>query len=113
MDFSFSSKRLEKELSDAKAMARAYGDRAKRIQMRLDLLAQVISLADVPTGSPTYFHGLSGDRKGQFAVTIKDNWRLVFESNPNPPPQLAGGKGVDLAAIKAIKFIEIVDYHGN
>ena len=25
------------------------------------------------------FHPLKGDRKGQFAVTIRANWRIVFE----------------------------------
>jgi plasmid maintenance system killer protein len=54
-----------------------------------------------------------GDRKDQFAVKIKDNWRLIFESDPSPPPQLPGGTGIDLSAVKAIKFIEIVDYHGK
>jgi proteic killer suppression protein len=111
--FSFSSNRLKKELSGAKAMARTYGARAKQLQMRLDLLSQAESLADVPTGSPTYCHPLSSDRKDQFAVTIKDNWRLIFRSDPSPPPQLPKGGGVDLSAIKAITFIEIVDYHGK
>jgi proteic killer suppression protein len=110
--FSFSSNRLKKELSDAKAMVRAYGDRAKPLKMRLDLLAQVTSLADVPTGSPTYCHQLSSDRKDQFAVTIKDNWRLIFRSDPNPPPKLPEG-GVDFRAIKAITLIEVTDYHGR
>lgn len=112
MIFSFSSNRLKTELSDAKAMARAYGDRAKKLKMRLDVLAQAASLADVPTGSPTYCHPLALDRKGQFSVTIKDNWRLIFESDPNPPPQLKTG-GIDLGAIKAIKLIEVTDYHGK
>jgi toxin HigB-1 len=110
--FSFSSNRLKKELSDAKAMVRAYGDRAKPLKMRLDLLAQVTSLADVPTGSPTYCHQLSSDRKDQFAVTIKDNWRLIFRSDPNPPSKLPEG-GVDFRAIKAITLIEVTDYHGK
>lgn len=26
-----------------------------------------------------HFHELKGDRKGQFAVTIRANWRIVFE----------------------------------
>jgi proteic killer suppression protein len=110
--FSFSSNGLKKELSDAKAMARAYGDRAKQLKMRLDLLAQATSLADVPTGSPTYCHQLSSDRKDQFAVTIKENWRLIFQSDPNPPPKLPEG-GVDFRAIKAITLIEVTDYHGK
>ena len=25
------------------------------------------------------FHPLKGDRKGQFAVTVRANWRIVFE----------------------------------
>ena len=31
------------------------------------------------------FHPLKGDRKGQFAVTIRSNWRIVFEWKDGEP----------------------------
>ncbi len=40
------------------------------------------------------FHGLSGDLKGFFSVTINGNWRLVFRFN---------GKDAEL--------VDYVDYH--
>ena len=31
------------------------------------------------------FHELKGDRKGQYAVTIRANWRIVFEWKDGQP----------------------------
>ena len=52
------------------------------------------------------------DRKGQFSVTLKDNWRLVFTPTNDPLPRLADG-GLDLTKVTDIQLEEVVDYHGN
>jgi toxin HigB-1 len=97
-------------LQDAKTMARVYGDRAKTLRLRLAVLAEAKCLADVPSGTPDHCHALRQNRKGQFAVTLYGNWRLVFRPNHDPVPQLKDG-GPDLSAITAIELIEVVDYH--
>jgi|HigsolmetaGSP11D_1036233.scaffolds.fasta_scaffold42336_1 proteic killer suppression protein len=107
MEFSFSGK-LKKLLSSEKAMRRTFGDRrAKALQLRLGVLANAKTLADVPVTPPVRCHQLTGDRKGQFAVVLVDNWRLVFE----PDPAVKGT--VDLTSVKKIRLLEIVDYHGK
>jgi proteic killer suppression protein len=112
MQIRFRSRRLEKALSDPRQMTRAYGDRAKPIQRRLDVLKQAKCLADVPTGPPDHRHQLSGDRNGQLSVTAKDNWRIVFVPDHDPVPCLPDG-GLDTGQITAVEIIEVVDYHGN
>lgn len=112
MKIRFRSRRLEKDLSDPKLMAKAYGDRAKPIQRRLDVLRQAACLSDVPTGPPERRHQLGANRNGQLSVTIKDNWRIVFVPDHDPVPCLPNG-GLDTGQVTAVEIIEIVDYHGN
>lgn len=50
----------------------------KRLRIQLAALdtAQVIDDMDIPGFR---LHPLKGDRKGQWAVTVNKNWRLVFK----------------------------------
>jgi proteic killer suppression protein len=107
MDFSFKGK-LKKQLSSEKEMLKAFGqERAKPLKLRLGVLAKANTLADVPVDPPPRCHQLKGKWKGQFAVVLIGNWRLVFE--PDPPV-----KGhVNLADVKKIRLLEVVDYHGE
>lgn len=56
-------------------------------------------------------HPLIGDRKGQFAVHVKQPYRLIFEP--------AGGQveandenRVNFERVKAVRILEVEDYHG-
>ena len=110
MHVSFVSDRLERDFLSEKALKRAFGDRAKRIMMRLDLLEAAKCLADVPATPPSRRHELKGDRAGCFAVDVTGNWRLVFRPNHDPVPLTADG-GFDLQAITAITIVAVTDYH--
>lgn len=110
MDLSLVDTKLSRTLADEKAMKRAYGDRAKRLKLRLDFLAQADSLGEVPCVPPTRCHLLKGDWAGHFAVDIDGNWRLVFRPNHDPIPITVDG-GMDLKAITAIVIVAIIDYH--
>jgi proteic killer suppression protein len=107
MEFSFKGK-LKKQLRSDREMRKAFGnDRVKALQRRLGVLANARTLADVPVDPPPRCHQLKGKRKGQFAVVLVGNWRLVFE--PDPPV-----KGhVNLAEVRKICLLEVVDYHGE
>jgi len=66
---------------------------ARRIRL---ILAQ-LSVAHAPEmmDSPgLQFHALKGDRKGQYAVSVSGNWRIVFE--------FAGEDATE---------VDLVDYH--
>lgn len=48
---------------------------------RIHDLLSALDAADVPqdTALPTFgFHPLKGDRKGDYALTIRGNWRITF-----------------------------------
>ena len=54
------------------------GGSAARIERMLDKLDASIRPDDM--NLPGYkFHGLKGDRKGSYAVTVTGNWRITFE----------------------------------
>jgi toxin HigB-1 len=112
MDFSFATRRLRRELSDEGAMKRAYGERSRPLKNRLSVLAEAQSLAEVPRGPPDWLEQLKGDRDEQFSVVLTKNWRLIFEIDHDPIPRREDG-GIALDRVTAIRFIEVVDYHGK
>lgn len=107
MIISFASRRLEKQLSDEGEMLRAYGSRARRLMMRLDLLRAAPSLAHVPHTPPVRRHALSGDWAGHYAVDITANWRLIFR--PLLPSVNVVAGGTNEAA--AIEIVAVTEYH--
>lgn len=110
MDFSYKNRKLEKELSDERAMKKAYGERVRALQNRIAILDTAERLSDVPTGPPDWLEQLKGDRDKQFSVVLGKNWRLIFEIDHDPIPHLTNG-GIDLEKVTAIRFVEVVDYH--
>ena len=71
----------------------ATAQHARRMQL---ILAQ-LNVARLPTrmdAPGVRFHALNGERKGQFAVTVSGNWRIVFAFD--------GEDAVD---------VNLVDYH--
>jgi len=61
---------------------------------RMKVLRAARSIDDIPPLKSVGLHALSGDRKGQWAMTINGPWRLVF--------RFRNGNAED---------VEIVDYH--
>ncbi|TIT51990.1 MAG: system killer suppression protein [Mesorhizobium sp.] len=110
MEFAYENNRLRRQLNSAVELQKAFGDKARRIQMRLEVLAAAECLADVPHDPPPRRHQLGGDWEGCFAVDINGNWRLIFRPDHDPVPLNDDG-GVDLARVTAITFVGVVDYH--
>lgn len=61
--------------------------------------------------SPARCHELVADRAGQFAVSVKDPYRLIFEPAGTPVPRTRDG-GIDRSKVTKIAIIGVVDYHG-
>ena len=59
-------------------------DRSKLPPELVDRIALILAALDVAAGpddmtDPSFrLHPLKGDRKGQWAVTVRANWRIVF-----------------------------------
>lgn len=111
MDILFGSRRDEKLFSDFKALTRKFGARsAKKITNRLAMLRYAGTLGDL-RGGLGRLHELKGDRKGQLALDITGNMRLVLEPAHEPVPTKDDG-GLDWTQITAVRILEVVDYHG-
>ncbi|MEO0809481.1 MAG: type II toxin-antitoxin system RelE/ParE family toxin [Pseudomonadota bacterium] len=110
MDFSFASKKLKKQLSDDAQMKKAFGENAKKLQLRLGVLRNATCLADVPNGPPDRCHQLHENRDEHFAVVLRRNWRLEFQVDHSPIPRKNDG-GIDLNQVTSIKILGVVDYH--
>lgn len=67
---------------------------AGKAMARLKVLRAARSINDIPPLKSIGLHALTGDRKGQWAMTINGPWRLVF--------RFRDGNAED---------VEIVDYH--
>lgn len=113
MDIAYNSKKMGKIFNSERTLIREYGpERARKIRMRQDFLRAAANLSQVPVSPPTRRHELKGDRKGQFAVDLTGNYRLVFEPNHDSVPRKEDG-GFDLEGITAITIISVEDYHND
>ena len=92
MIVSFANRPTERFARDGKS--KFTGMDVPRAMARLQVLHAATSLGDIPPLKSVGLHSLSGDRQGQWAMTINGPWRLVF--------RFRDGNAVD---------VEIVDYH--
>ena len=89
---SFADRATERFASEGKSKFSGL-DEAKAMG-RLKVLQAARSINDIPPLRSVGLHALSGDRKGQWAMTINGPWRLVFRFNDGNAEN-----------------VEIVDYH--
>jgi proteic killer suppression protein len=107
----FRTAKLRKTLCDDKKLRQAYGQMAATIRERLDDLHAASDLSVIATLPQHKCHELSGERKGQFAITLKQPFRLIFEPADEPPASRKSDGGLNWQAIQSISIIEIIDYH--
>jgi len=110
MEISYKSKKLEKQLTKPKEIAKSFGTKAKKINQRIKDLSGVETLADMRQLPAAGCHELTGDRKGKLAVKVSGNYRLIFEPNHNPLPQKDDG-GLDWSQVTKIRVLDVEDYH--
>lgn len=96
----FASRRTERFARDGKSKFSGL-DHAKAMA-RLQLLHAAASLNDIPPLKSVGLHALTGDRKGQWALTINGPRRLVFRFNDGNAHDFNDANAHD---------VEIVDYH--
>lgn len=66
----------------------------KRVLRRLDYIDHADTIADLKHPKSNRLHELSGDRKGQFSISVNDQWRICF--------RFVDGDAYD---------VELTDYH--
>ncbi len=106
----FEDRHLAADCADDRAGARRFGSvQWAVIRRRLAVLQAAPTLAQL-VGVPGRPHALTGDRMGQFALDLRGPYRLVFEPDHHPLPELATG-GLDRAQVTRIRILAIEDYH--
>lgn len=110
MELSFKNNKLERQLTQPKQMAKAFGQLARKIDQRVEDLKAADTLEDMRKISAARCHELSGNRKGELAVDVSSNYRLIFEPNHDPLPEKDDG-GLDWNEVTAIRILDVEDYH--
>ncbi len=111
MDIHFKSKKLQRIFAREEELNKCFGkNRARSIMRGRYFLEAAVNLAQVTSMPPMRLHELKGKRKGQFAVDVGPNWRIIFEPVIRPAPTREDG-GLDLRQITAIRILGVIDYH--
>lgn len=110
MEISYRTNKLKKQLTNARELTKSFGQLAKKINQRISELKAAESLATMRFIPAARCHELSGTRKGELAVNISPNYRMIFEPNHNPFPKKEDG-GLQWESITKIQINQIEDYH--
>ena len=78
MIVSFRDKKTER-IWDGEVSRRFPPDILRTARRRLLILHAAISLEDLRVPPGNRLHAFSGDRKGQWSISINDQWRICFE----------------------------------
>lgn len=97
--------------SSQEELVKKFGaEQAAVIMRRLNQLAAADNLALMGSLPPARCHELVGNRAGQFAVSLKGPYRLIFEPAVTPVPETRDG-GIDRTRVTEIVVIGVIDYH--
>ena len=108
----FQKSKLEKIFNSERHLQKEFGnEQANKIKLRLKVLQAAVNLAEVPVSKPDRCHQLTGDRKGDFAVDLKQPFRLIFRP-VEPVPYLETGE-IDLTKVTGIIILGVENYHDS
>jgi len=107
---SYQSNRLKKSLTEAIEMQKAFGLMAKKVSQRMKELSSSLNLEILKTIPAANCHELKGKKKGQFAVDISGNYRLIFVPEHDPLP-VKEDNSIDCIRITDIRILGTEDYH--
>jgi len=110
VEIAYKNRKLEKQLTNPKEMVKSFGRLAKKINQRLEDIKAADSLAIIGLIPAARCHELSGDRKGELAVDVSSNYRMIFEPYHEPIPTKEDG-GLQWEAVTKIRINEVEDYH--
>ena len=107
----FRTSKLMKTFSTEKDLIRSYGaEQGRMLMRRVSELRAARSLAGLRLLPQLRAHELTGDRKGQISITVRQPYRLILLPANEPIPRLPDG-GLDWSATTEVTVIEVVDYH--
>ncbi len=110
MEVSYKTNKLKKQLTNPRELAKAFGQRAKKVNQRHGELKSSDTLAIVGLIPAANCHELKGANKGELAVDVSPNYRMIFEPYHDPLPEKEDG-GLDWETVTKIQINRIEDYH--
>lgn len=111
MQVYFKTDRLKQLMESKKDLTKKFGaENSSKIALRLTQLRAAPTLKDMYNLPGIKCHELEGDKKGLFAVSIKDPHRIVFNPDHDPVPTKKDG-GIDLKQVTRICITNVMDYH--
>lgn len=82
MEIRFKTKKLQKEYENSKDAIKSYGANvAKKYINRITLLKNAKSFDDLYKIPQLRFHPLTGNRKGEFAISLTGFYRLIITND--------------------------------
>lgn len=82
MEVRFKTNKLQKQYENSKDAVKAYGaDVAKKYINRVNLLKSAKSFDDLSKIPQLRFHPLTGNRKGEFAISLTGFYRLIITND--------------------------------
>ena len=79
MQVAFANRRLQRNYENFARASRDWGDTIARVYIRrVDLLSEIDEFHLLYTIRSIGLHRLSGQRSGQFAITLNRRWRLIL-----------------------------------
>lgn len=113
MEVFFKKRRLQEIFSNRRKLVAEYGtDNAKKIMLRMNEFVSVENLSQISELPPPRRHELQGERKEQFAVDIKQPYRIIFSAYHEVVPRKDDGS-IDCEKVTRILILEVEDYHGK
>lgn len=110
MNIAFKTRKLQKILTNPGEIKKTYGTMSKRVSQRMDQLQAAPNLTTLQSIPALECHILTGDRKGEWAVSISGNYRMIFKIDHDPIPQKDDGT-IDSILVTDIRILETTDYH--
>ena len=82
MEVRFKTNKLQKQYENSKDAVKAYGlDVAKKYIQRVGILKSAKSFDDLSKIPQLKFHPLTGNRKGEFAISLTGFYRLIITND--------------------------------
>ena len=100
MVIKYSSKKLEKQLSDPRLLKKTFGKLASRINDVLDELVVAETLDDIPEAPPDKRHKMT-NVPYTWSIDLSKNYRMWVQSEGEDDPRL----------VTIIEIVEILDDH--
>lgn len=87
MEISYKSRKLEKQLTDPNEMIKSFGQLARKVNQRLKDLTDADNLAIMRTIPAARCHELTGGRKGELALDVSGNYRMILSLSMTQYPK--------------------------